>query len=159
MIGFKRRINEFPDYFIDEEGNVFSIKSGEERKLKLSIGAQGYLRVWLSKNGKWTIYTVHQLMAIVFLNHKPCGYKLVVDHKNNIKTDNRLCNLQVITNRENSSKEKTDVGVCWIEYRKKWKSQIRIGNTRKFLGYFTDKQEALESYQKALQTITSTENV
>ena len=44
---------------------------------------------------------------MAFLNHKPNGNKLVVDHINNVKTDNRLSNLQIITQRKNTSKDRT----------------------------------------------------
>jgi ribosomal protein L15E len=69
---------------------------------------------------------------MAFLNHTPCGYKIVVDHiDNNIKTDNRLENLQLITQRENVSKDIKNtsskyIGVCWHKKAKKWRSSIQI---------------------------------
>jgi hypothetical protein len=100
---------------------------------------------------------VHTLVAMVFLNHKPDGTnKICVDHINNIKTDNRLVNLQLITNRENTSKDKKDgtskyVGVCWQKSKNKWMAQINIDDKKKYLGYFTDEHEAHLVYQKALK--------
>ena len=47
---------------------------------------------------------VHQLMAICFLNHTPNGMRTVVDHINNNRLDNRLENLQIITQKENIQK-------------------------------------------------------
>ena len=35
---------------------------------------------------------MHQLIAVIFLNHIPCGFNLVINHKNFIKTDNRAEN-------------------------------------------------------------------
>jgi len=64
----------------------------------------GYPRVCLSIGGKAKFRTVHQLVAQSFLGHIPCGFKLVVDHINNDKLNNRVDNLQVITNQENASK-------------------------------------------------------
>ena len=46
-------------------------------------------------------FKVHEIIAVAGgLN--PTG--LTVDHINNIRTDNRLCNLQLLTNSENASK-------------------------------------------------------
>lgn len=60
-----------------------------------------YYVVPLSRDGKVKIFKVHQLVAMAFLNHQPNGFKLVVDHINNKSDDNRLENLQVITQKEN----------------------------------------------------------
>jgi len=38
---------------------------------------------------------------MAFLNHTPCGHKLIVDHINENKLDNRVENLQLITNKQN----------------------------------------------------------
>jgi transposase len=43
---------------------------------------------------------IHLLVAYTFLNHRP-GTKLVVNHKNLNKKDNRLCNLEIITAQAN----------------------------------------------------------
>jgi hypothetical protein len=78
----------------------------DERILKTGLSSKRYLSVSLWKNGKPRTKLIHVLIAEAFLNHKPCGMKLVVDHINAIKTDNRLDNLQLITNRENLIKDK-----------------------------------------------------
>jgi hypothetical protein len=84
------------------------------------------------------------LVAMAFLNHKPDGtHKIVVDHINNNKLDNRVVNLQLISQRENLSKDRKDgtskyVGVCWKKSRNKWQVDIKIDGKRKYLGLFTD---------------------
>lgn len=73
---------------------------------------QGYLRVWLRKHGKQKYYSVHQLMAKAFLNYDGWKYTgnycwattLVVSHKNHVKTDNRIENLEITTWGENIRK-------------------------------------------------------
>ena len=70
------------------------------------INKKGYLFVIL-KNielNKTQQKSVHQLVAMAFLNHIPCGHKLVVNHINMIKTDNRVENLELITQQENWDK-------------------------------------------------------
>ncbi len=66
-----------------------------------------YYVVSLRLNNKAKTYTVHQLVAMAFLNHIPCGHKLVVDHINNDKLDNRAENLQIVTSRFNLNKSTT----------------------------------------------------
>ena len=115
----------------------------------------GYLGCFLCANGVERTYRVHQLIAMAFLNHTPAGNSLVVDHINNIKTDNRLENLQIVTNRHNvskSSKGTSDhTGVSWQSRDKRWKAAIGINGKSIYLGYFTDESEAALAYQKALE--------
>ena len=152
-----KEIEGFKDYEISNLGRVKSIRKGKERFLKLNLGSN-YLRVSLSRNGKSKTIRIHQLVAEAFLNHKPCGYKLVVDHINGIKTDNRLKNLQVITQRENASKDRKGgtskyVGVYWNKSNKNWRARIQINGKDKNLGSFTDELKASETYQKALKEL------
>ncbi len=145
-------------YQVSNFGNVKSIKFNKEKILKHSSKNRCYFDVNLHKNGKRKYFKIHQLVAMVFLNHTPCRNNLVVDHINDIKTDNRLENLQVITHRDNicktqgqySSKYK---GVCWNKNKNKWHSQIMINNKIIHLGYFKDEHQAHLAYQNALQNI------
>jgi hypothetical protein len=68
--------------------------------LKLSLYNNGYYMVSLCENGKRTVLLIHRLVALAFLlnkENKPC-----VNHKNGIKTDNRVQNLEWVTYSENS---------------------------------------------------------
>jgi hypothetical protein len=131
----------------------------KERILKSNKNNGGYLRLDLCKNGVQKNCKIHQLVAIAFLNHTPCGHKLVVNHKNFNKLDNRLENLEIITQRENSNlkhKESTSkfVGVFWDKSRGKWHSKIQINGKSKFLGYFKCEIKASEAYTKELKSLT-----
>lgn len=140
----------------EKNGKVRSIKG---RILKQGLSSNDYLTVSLCSKSSCISYTVHKLVAMAFLNHKPNGYKeLIVDHIDNNPLNNRLENLQLITQRENTSKDRKwcssrYVGVHWDKYYKKWKASIQIKGKYKHLGYFTSELEASEAYQKALKEI------
>lgn len=153
-----KKIKDYPDYEVSNLGNVKSLKFGKERILKPSFGNRGYLIVGLTNKKKRYTKTVHQLVAIGFLNHNPCGMKLVVDHIDFNKQNNNINNLRIVNSRENSShKEKQFTskytGVRWRNDRKKWTSQICINNVHIHLGYFKTEIEASIAYQEKLKTI------
>ena len=79
-------------------------------------------------------------------------------HTGLIKEGKQLDNLQLISSRENSSKDKKGgsseyTGVCWDRSRGKWISSIIINGKRKTLGRFTEELEASKAYQNALNAL------
>ena len=75
---------------------------------------------------------------------------------NNNPLDNRLSNLQLISARENTSKDRKNKtskyqGVWFCKTTKKWKSEIRINAARFNLGAFTIEEEARDAYINKLQ--------
>ncbi len=150
-------------YQVSNLGNVKSFKNNKERILKPGIDTDGYKIVGLCKNGKQKTFKVHKLVAMTFLGHKRQGLNEVVDHIDNVKTNNRLDNLQLISHRENTSKDRKGgtseyVGVCWDKSKNKWRSEIRIKGKSIFLGLFDDEYDAHLAYQKALKEIKEYEN-
>ena len=149
-------------YKVSDLGRVKSLKRKgvlKDKILKPTLESIGYLKVALSKNSKGKNRRLHQLVAEAFLNHTPNGFKLVVDHRNNIKTDNKLENLQLVTARENLSKDREGgtsnyIGVEWNKKQSKWRTRIRINGKSKYLGSFTNELEAAEAYQTALKEIS-----
>jgi hypothetical protein len=128
------------------------------KQSKASLLDNRYSSVSLSLNKKPKRFEIHQLIAIVFLNHKPDGHKIVVDHKDNDPNNNKLNNLQLVTHRKNCIKDRTGyaskyVGVYWNKNVKKWHVRIQIKGVNKTLGYFKNEDEAGESYLKALSEI------
>jgi hypothetical protein len=144
-------------YEVSNLGNVNGLK---RNKLKeQSINTWGYKIVTLSKNCKTKTLRVHQLVAMAFLNHKPNGtQKIVVDHINDIKTDNRVENLHLVTQRFNSKKTQGKYssqykGVHWSGRDKRWLSQIQINGKLKYLGLFNCELAASIAYQNKLKTL------
>ena len=87
-------------YAVTSCGRVWSHK--RKKFLVPRANRYGYLYVNLSRNGKYTSYTIHRLVAEAYL---PNPSNLPdVDHIDNDKTHNYLNNLQWITHKDNVRK-------------------------------------------------------
>jgi|TARA_R110001592_G_scaffold154526_2_gene383560 hypothetical protein len=156
---FKNIPNYEGVYEVSNKGRVKRIlKDGKEKFNKLTKLNNGYLAVQLSLNNKGKIFQIHQLVAMAFLNHKPCGHKIVVDHINNNPLDNIVDNLQIVSHRENLTKDKKGysseyVGVTWHKVAKKWVSHLQFNGKKEYLGLFTDELDAAKAYKERLNKI------
>ncbi len=139
-------------YQVSDLGRVKSMKLGRERILSNRFGGR-YYKVTLCKNGLTKDKYIHILVAEEFLNHKGGNKSIVVDHINNDRLDNKLKNLQVITQRENISKNCNGSSKFYgvrKGYKNKWYSQIRVGNKSTHLGSFDTEERASIAYNFAL---------
>ena len=89
-------IPEFDQYEVSDLGNVRNKKS--QRVMIKFQSDSGYQRITLRCNKKYVTRDVHRLVALAFLPN-PEG-KATVNHKNRVKNDNRLENLEWATQRE-----------------------------------------------------------
>ena len=96
-------------YQVSNMGRVKSLNyrgcKGKERIMKQSFYYNGYLKISLKKNRKIKTIKVHRLVAIAFIPN--VENKPEIDHKNTIKTDNRVENLRFVTHKENMNNELT----------------------------------------------------
>lgn len=94
------------EYMVSSLGRVKSLERidylGHHRKekiLKPGKTTHGYLQVVLCRDGKKKPYPVHKLVANAFI---PNTYNLeTINHINEIKTDNRVSNLEWMTIKDN----------------------------------------------------------
>jgi hypothetical protein len=126
-------------YEVSNKGNVKSLqryvnsKNGSKRLVRERILKKQMMGRYLSvelNNGKPKVYKIHQLVAMAFLEHTPCGYNIVVDHIDNNPLNNNIDNLQLISQRENNIKDramnKTGFrGVSWNEDSKLYEARFR----------------------------------
>ncbi len=147
-----------------------SIRIVKERFLKFYKNKRGYWCVTLNKFSTSKNYRVHQLVAMAFLNHKPCGLALVVDHVDLNKTNNKLENLEIVTSLENTRryiayakrngiklgprgghKTQNNIGgVYWRKDRNKWYVMLGGRLNRSFHGHFSKKEDAIKKYKSIL---------
>jgi hypothetical protein len=79
-------------YKISTYGNVYSYRL--KRNIALRAKENKYLIVTLYKNGIGKNYYIHRLVALAFIKNDDPINKTIINHKNEIKNDNRVENLE-----------------------------------------------------------------
>lgn len=79
-----------------------------------------------------------------------------VDHDNHCRSDNRWQNLFEVTlqkqnqnQRLRSDNSSGRVGVRWYNKKGKWRAEIKVAGQSRYLGYFSDFEEAVAARRKA----------
>ena len=94
-----KSIQDFSHYLIDVNGLVFNTRTNKIKKSCLDY--KGYMRIRLIDGRKrGASKKIHRLVAKAFLS--TYSESLQVNHKNCIKSDNRLENLEMVTQSENT---------------------------------------------------------
>lgn len=117
---------------LDRVVNGKNCRKLRKGKILNPVNARGYNRVCLYKNGVWKRFLVHRLVAQAFIpnpNNLP-----VINHINEIKTDNRSENLEYCTQKQNL--EYSGNIEKWINSRKKPVIQLTLD------GYFVAEYES-----------------
>ena len=137
---------ELPGYPMYMVSNLGKVKSLRRNIIMSQRSDKGYFYVNVYNNGRKTL-KVHQMVAMAFLNYKPSGFNggqtIVVDHINNIQSDNRLSNLQLITCSLNNKKDKKNLGVSYHKVTGKW--VVRVDG--RYIGSFSNEEEAKKAAQ------------
>jgi hypothetical protein len=132
----------------------YIVKIDKEDVEKLSK-AQWGIQTGCSGNKKG-VYVRSATLGII--HRCVMGYpkELVVDHINHDTFDNRKQNLRICTNQQNcmnSSLHSINTsgcsGVSFIKNGNKWWARIGLNGERITLGYFTDKQDAIQARKNA----------
>lgn len=84
-------------YQVSNRGRLLSLRN--EKVLSLSRSVCGYRKVKLQVNCKHRSFTVHHLVLWAFRGPRPNG--MTVNHKNFIRDDNNLANLEFLTHKDN----------------------------------------------------------
>ncbi len=148
-------------YQVSNYGNVISYKKIKPVALKTMIDKHGYYIVSITFDciGAKKVY-IHQLVAMAFLNHVRTGSTSgnVIDHIDNDKLNNNLNNLQIVSNRYNSTKDvknKTSkyVGVYYNKKSKLYQTTITIKGLGIYLGRDKCEYKCALMYRIALDNV------
>ena len=122
------------------------VKAGD---LAGSADTHGYRHITV--NGK--IFLAHRLSFFYVYERWPDGD---IDHKNGIKTDNRILNLREATVSKNMQNRKINKnasspckGVCWLNRSRRWVAQIQISSVKIHLGQFIRLEDAIAARKAA----------
>jgi hypothetical protein len=96
----------FSDYVISEEGNVYNFHT--QKKLKPYDNGKGYLVVRLMKDKKSHTKTIHRLVLQTY-NPIDNPHLYHSHHKNGIRSDNHLENLEWVLAEEHMREHKRNV--------------------------------------------------
>ena len=121
----------------------------------------GYNRVRLYSNTVSYMHSVHKLVAETFIPNTE--NKIQVNHINGIKADNKLENLEWVTNRENQIKYHILKDVCTSKYtgvslikkNNKWRADILHNKKRVRIGEYDTEYKAHLAYQDKLVEISN----
>lgn len=92
-------------------------------------------------------YKAHRVIWAIFYGAWP---EHQIDHKNGVRSDNRISEMRSVTPEENSRNQKMrktntsgHMGVQWVKRDEKWRARINVDGKRKELGDFTNKDDAI----------------
>ena len=108
----------FSNYGASKNGEVINVKTGKLIRMSKNFNGYFYFNICDKKLEKRINYYHHRFVYEVFRGPIPKQFE--VDHINEIKSDNRLKNLQILTHKQNveQSKNKAIISTC-IETGKK----------------------------------------
>ena len=144
-------LHEFFHY--DAETGVFSRKKRTSNSTKVGeiVGSDkgnGYLMLCL----KSRLYLAHRIAWFYVYGEMP---SLNIDHINGNRADNRICNLRLANQSQNTANSKLSKantsgfkGVTWNKDAKKWNAQLMCNYKRISLGNFEKKEDAADAYKK-----------
>lgn len=112
--------------------------------------ANGYMRTQLNRKPLY----MHHVVWCMENNEWPPSTKYQIDHINGNRSDNRISNLRLVSQRDNLLNTFVHRGGrlpgCSFNIgNKKWLSQILIKGKRVHIGYFKTEKEAHEKYMAA----------
>lgn len=147
----QERLKELLSY--DESSGLFywkvsrrNIKAGD---IAGHLTEYGYYKLMIDS----VVYQAHQLAWFYHYGYFPKGQ---IDHINHNKSDNRICNLREVSEKDNHKNRPKQVnntsgctGVSWYKLTNKWIAHIQVNKKHITLGYFNTFTEAVRARKEA----------
>jgi len=115
--------------------------------------SRGYRVVGINK----VMIFAHRIAWAMYYDEWP---EREIDHINNVRSDNRICNLRQATHAENcfnlprQKNNKSGLkGVSWHAIGGKWQAHIAARGRKHYLGLFETKEEAYAAYCEAARRL------
>ena len=144
---------------IDSEDS-FNIYSWRENKTKPSYWFKIKPTLWTCPETGYKRYVIginyktYMFSRLVYKAHNPewditdNSSSNQIDHININSVDNRIENLRILTNQQNSF-NKGAKGYSWDKINNKWQASIKFNKKSIFLGRFTEEADAAQAYLTA----------
>ena len=153
------KIKGYENYQISNFGRVKSTLFSKEKILNGGRDSRGYRIVSLRKNKIPHALRVAHLVWDHFGKGQRNGRILQVDHIDNNPSNDCIKNLQLLTSRQNNTKNKINplgfLGVfkCNDKVSKPYRASITINCKTKHLGYYATPEEASNAYNEARNSL------
>lgn len=146
------RLRQLVDY--NPETGVFTWKEKTGKKVRVghevgSVHSQGYIEAMIDRK-RWFL---HRLAWFYVHGEVPPQQ---IDHINGNRADNRIGNLRVASQQQNSgnmrirsSNQSGLKGVYWRKDLNRWSASIHVNYKTKNLGLFETKEDAHAAYMRA----------
>jgi hypothetical protein len=137
---------KYPDKFVIVDSKDALLLKSQNWKMS----KRGYARLAFWEDKKTKHILLHRYLLGV------TDSKVLVDHINGDRLDNRRINLRTCNRKQNNQNRRADLknvcgfkGVCFISRIKKWRAEIKNGPNKETLGYFNDPVSAALAYNDA----------
>ncbi|MEM1188173.1 MAG: HNH endonuclease [Pseudomonadota bacterium] len=153
----QKQLKEVLSY--DPDTGTFIWKQSRGGRLKGSVAGaireDGYNVIYFQTRR----YYAHRLAWLYVYG---CWPKNMIDHRNGVRSDNRIKNLRDVTNQENqhnqrkASRNSSHGYLGCSPNGRRWQAHIKVNGYKKYLGLFKTPQQAHEAYMKAKKELHPT---
>ena len=141
------------DLYINEDGTIYRYNKQYKIITLCDVKpSNGYKRIKLTNfQGKRKDFRLNRLVFYAFnpdWDIFDSSKNNVIDHRNGIKTDDRISNLRNVSHQHNDFNRNCK-GYSYDKPSKKYRALIGLNGKQKHLGYFENEEDARKAYLDA----------